>query len=161
MNYHKTVQDIKNLLFKSNCWFEVFEHEPVRTSEQAAQVRTGYSLAQGAKAIILRVKKNNEKKFVMLVLPGDQKFDKKKIKALFETDDFRFATESEVIELTGGVLPGGIPPFGNLFGFDVFADPKVFENEKIIFNAGDKRISLAMKSADYKLVVNPKVASII
>jgi prolyl-tRNA editing enzyme YbaK/EbsC (Cys-tRNA(Pro) deacylase) len=54
--YHSTVSQIINLLEKNNYWFEIFEHEPVRTSDEAARTRNGYSLHQGAKALIVRVK---------------------------------------------------------------------------------------------------------
>ena len=63
-------------------------------------------------------------------------------------------------KITDGVLPGGIPPFGNLFGLPVFADASMFENEKIIFNAGDQRVSIGIKSADYRTLVNPTIADI-
>jgi len=58
-NYHPVVSQIIDLLEKNNCWFETFEHEPVRTSEEAAKIRTGYSINEGAKAIIIRVKISN------------------------------------------------------------------------------------------------------
>ena len=142
-------------------WYEYFEHEPVRTSEEAAKIRTGYTLAQGAKALIVRVKKSNaDKYFAMLVIPGDLKFDIKKVKAILEAKDIRFATEDEVSDITKGIKVGGVPPFGNLFEIDVYADSKVFNNDKIVFNAGDKKASIAMNTGDYKLVVNPNVADL-
>jgi Ala-tRNA(Pro) deacylase len=97
---------------------------------------------------------------VVLVFPADLRFDKEKVKTLFGARDVRFATESEVTSLTGGVQVGGVPPFGNLFGLEVVADPKLFENERIVFNAGDRRFSVAMRSADYDKLVNPMVESI-
>lgn len=160
--YHPLVEQIINLLKQENCWFETFEHEEVRTSEQAAQVRTGYSLHQGAKAIILKVYfPGNEERFVMLVIPGDCRFDTKKVKEILNAKNLRFATEEEVIKVTNGVLPGGVPPFGNLFNLEVFADKTLFENEKIIFNAGDKKFSIASKSSDYQKLVSPKITSLL
>lgn len=160
--YHPLVEQIINLLKQENFWFETFEHEPVRTSEQAAQVRTGYNLHQGAKAIIVKVYlQENKEKFLMLVIPGDCRFDTKKVKAVLNAKNLRFATEKEVIKVTNGVLPGGVPPFGNLFNLEVYADKTLFENEKIIFNAGDKRFSIAIKSADYQKLVSPEITSLI
>lgn len=160
--YHKVVSEILNLLKKNKCWYEIFEHEPVRTSEEAAKIRTGYNLHQGAKAMIVRVKRSeSDKKFVMLVLPADLRFDNSKIKTLFGAKDIRFATEEEVLRLTGGVQVGGVPPFGNLFGLEIVADSKLLENEKIVFNAGDRRFSVAMKSEDYRDIVNPLVERIV
>lgn len=162
MDYHPITKEITSLLTANGAWFETFEHEPVRTSEEAAQIRHGYTLHQGAKAILLRVKINETGKyFVMLVMPGDRQFDKTRVKKYFHARDVRFATEAEVSELTGGILPGGVPPFGNLFHLRVIADPTLFENEKIIFNAGDRSFSVAMLAQDYQRLVNPEVEPII
>lgn len=158
MEYHATVSKILDLLQTNHCWHETFQHEPVRTSEEAARTRPGYTLHQGAKAMIVRVK-NPQPKFVMLVLPADLRFDNAKVKSFLSAKDLRFATEQEIGELTGGVQPGAVPPFGNLFGLDVVVDPTLFENERIVFNAGDRCFSLAMKSEDYKRLVNPQVRS--
>ena len=123
MEYHKVTMQITDLLKKHGVWFETFTHAPVRTSEEAAQVRDGYTLQQGAKAIIVRVKiTNTNRKFVMLVIPGDVRFDTGKVKRLFAAKDMRFATEEEVVKLTDGVQPGGVPPFGNLFGLEIIAE---------------------------------------
>jgi len=171
MPYHRVTEKITSILKENNCWFETFEHAPVRTSEEAAKLRTGYELCQGAKAIIARVRgvssasaeapARQGKHFVMFIIPGDQKFDKDKIKSEFGLGDLRFALENEVAEITDNVLPGGVPPFGNLFGLEVYMDKGVLENEKIIFNAGDRSFSVGMKSADYVKLVNPKIGSIV
>jgi len=162
MDYHPVTTQITELLTSTGASFETFEHEPVRTSEQAAQTRPGYALRQGAKAILLRVKRTEaDKFFAMLVMPADRQFDKNKVKHCFSARDLRFATEGEVKDLTGGIEPGGVPPFGNLFGLRVVADPTLFENERIVFNAGDRRFSVAMYSADYRRLVNPEVIDIV
>jgi prolyl-tRNA editing enzyme YbaK/EbsC (Cys-tRNA(Pro) deacylase) len=162
MKYHQITETIQKLLTDSDSWFETFEHEPVRTSEEAAKARPGYSLHQGAKAMVVRIKKSkSDKEFVMLVFPADLRFDNKKVKDYFHAKDIRFATEQEVIEITDGVKIGAVPPFGNLFNIKVVVDPKLLKNEKIIFNAGDRSFSIAMKSKDYKKLVNPKVIDIV
>ncbi|MCY4019118.1 MAG: hypothetical protein OXG39_06890 [Chloroflexi bacterium] len=159
---HTVVGRIKALLDAEGCWYESFEHEPVRTSEEAAATRPGYALHQGAKAIILRVKRSKRDKFfVMLVLPADRRFDAKAVKDYFKARDIRFASEAEVATLTGGIQPGGVPPFGNLFDLAVFATPQLFAVERIVFNAGDRRYSLAMRSADYRELAQPEVFSFV
>lgn len=161
MSYHPVTEKITGILTERNCWFETFEHEPVRTSEEASKVRTGYTADQGAKAIIARVKKAGEGKiFVMFVLQGSKKFDTAKIKEQFGLSDIRFALEEEVFKITDGVLPGGVPPFGNIFGLKVYVDRGLLQNEKIVFNAGDRSFSVGMKSADYVNIVNPLIGVI-
>jgi prolyl-tRNA editing enzyme YbaK/EbsC (Cys-tRNA(Pro) deacylase) len=162
MKYHPIVKKIIDTLTERSVVFETFEHAPVRTSEEAAALRPEYSLHQGAKALIVKIKPHREgKEFVMLVFPADARFDPKKVKPLLGAKEINFATEEEVLKITGGVLVGGVPPFGNLFGLDVFADHSLFANDEIIFNAGDRSFSIAMKSADYKRTVNPIVADIV
>lgn len=158
-SYHPVTEKITNLLKQNNFWFETFEHESVRTSEEAAKIRPGYNLKQGAKALILKIKRYRHS-YLMVVLPGDLKFDSKKLKALTGISESTFASESEVGTITNGVLVGGVPPFGNLFGLDVYADLKLFDNEKIAFNAGDRCFSVGMKSADYRSLVKPQVGNL-
>ncbi len=161
MNYHPVTEKIKDLLRKKEMWFETFQHGPVRTSDEAAKVRTGYDLKQGAKAIILKVKKQNrQREYVMLVLPGHLRFDSKKTKKVLGAKDVTFASEEKVLEITEGVQPGGVPPLGNLFGLKVIVDEELLKNEKIVFNAGDKRYSIAMKAKDFISLVDPIVKSI-
>jgi len=164
--YHPTVQQIKDLLDQHNVEYKTFEHEEVRTSEEAAAVRPEYNLSQGAKALIVRIKRKNvppesEKQFVQLVVPGDTKFDPKKARAALDAKDIRFATEDEVFKITTGVKPGGVPPFGNLFGLNVYLDKSLLQHDETIFNAGDRRYSIALKTQDYLKVVNPSVVSIV
>ncbi len=162
MAYHPVVQQILDLIRQRGSWHETFEHGEVLTSEQAAQTRPGYTLGQGVKAMIVKAyTSKSDGRFVMLTFPADRKFDSKKVQTALGVKNLRFATMEEVTEATGGVQPGGVPPFGNLFGLDMYADPAIFENEKIVFNAGDRKFSVAIKSADWKNLVNPKPANII
>lgn len=159
-SYHPVSTEIVDILRKNKLLFETFEHEAVRTSEEAAKVRHGYSIEQGAKALIVRIKSKDQNEFVMLVMPAHLRLDTKKAKLYLQIKDLRFATEEEVGKVTGGVLVGGVPPFGNIFHIKTIVDPKLFLNEKIVFNAGDRRYSVAMLSQDYKKIVNPTITDI-
>lgn len=154
VDYHPVVKQITDLLMSHSLWFETFTHEPVTTSEEAAKTRPGYTLEQGAKALIVKLeKRSKETEFCMLVLPAHLKLDSKKVKKALDVKNIRFASEEEILTLTHGVQRGAIPPFGNLFGIKVYVDPLLFANEKIVFNAGDRRFSVAMKSQDFKTLV--------
>jgi Ala-tRNA(Pro) deacylase len=161
MEYHPLTTKIQNWLKENEAEYKYYEHEPVRTSEEAAKVRPDYSLEQGAKAIIVRIKRaGGIVEYAMLVLPGHLKFDGKKIKKIFGTKEITFATEEEISELTDGVQIGGIPPLGNLFGLKVLADKKMLDTDTIIFNAGDRSVSVAINSNDYVSLVKPEIVDI-
>lgn len=117
MDYHPTVKQIIDILKTHTYWYETFTHLPVTTSEEAAKTRPGYTLEQGAKALIVKMeKRNKETEFCMLVLPAHLKLDSKKIKQSLNIKNIRFASEGEINTITHGVQRGAIPPFGNLFG---------------------------------------------
>ena len=152
--YNKLIELLKG----NNIEYLEYRHEPVRTSEEAVKTRPGISLSQGAKALIVKIYPSKE--FIMLVVPGDKRFDTSLVKKVLNITELRFATEEEVVKITDGVLPGGVPPFGNLFNIPVFVDPKLLENEKIAFNAGDKGISIIMNPKDYVTLSKCNLVSI-
>lgn len=154
---HKKTSELINRFIANGTWFEVFIHEPVRTSEEASKIRHGYTIKNGAKALILKT----ELGFVMIVVPGDAKFDKVKVKTLLKIKDLRFATEDEVGDITDGVLVGGVPPFGSAFGLKTYVDPAVLKNEKIIFNCADRTVSVGMLSSQYTLIENPEIVDLV
>lgn len=158
---NKTTEQILSQLKESNSWFETFTHEPVLTSEQAAKVRPGYSLEQGAKALVLKTtNKSKESKCIMVVLAAHTSLDSKALKNELDLREMRFVTQEELSELTGGILPGAVPPFGNLFNLDVFVTQSLLKNEKIVFNAGERTFSIAMYLKDYLTLVQPTILSI-
>jgi len=122
--------------------FEVLEHAPVRTSEEAARVR-GTRLEQGAKALVVRA----QDRFVHCVLPAHLKADSAALRAIVGTRTLRFATREELRELTG-CEPGAVPPFGNLFGLPVLLDEALCVNERVVFNAGSNGVSITMRCED-------------
>jgi Ala-tRNA(Pro) deacylase len=122
--------------------FEVLEHAPVRTSEEAARVR-GTRLEQGAKALVVRA----DECFVHCVLPASRRADNAALRGLVGTRKLRFATREELLALTG-CEPGAVPPFGNLFGLPVLLDEALCANEHVVFNAGSPSTSITMRCAD-------------
>jgi Ala-tRNA(Pro) deacylase len=140
---------IKDKLIEAKVPFEVSNHEPVFTSEQAAAVR-GAPLGSGAKALVVKAGES----FALLVIPADRKLDSKKARANLRVKAIRFASKEEVLELTA-LEPGSIPPFGSLFNLRTYADPALAANASINFNAGDHSISVEMTHADFVKAEQP------
>jgi prolyl-tRNA editing enzyme YbaK/EbsC (Cys-tRNA(Pro) deacylase) len=143
---------LERWLRESGVEFRLFEHEPVRTSEEAARVR-GTPLEQGAKALVVRA----EDHYVHLVLPAHLKADNAALRTLLGTRQVRFATADELRELTGCV-PGGVPPFGNLFDLQVLIDEALTANETIAFNAGSNAVSITMRADDFVRLSRGRIA---
>lgn len=128
--------------------YEVITHEPVYTSEEAANIR-GLGLKTGAKSLLLKVNSD----FNMFVLPGDQKLDSKKLKQVTRSKKVRFATPNEVEAITGTQI-GAVYPFGEVAFVKMFVDRKLAENEIIAFNPGVHHKSIIMSFNEYKRVTN-------
>ena len=90
----------------------------------------------------------------MLVLPAHKKIDFGKVKTMLNSKSVSFATAEEVQKVTQ-CIPGGVPPFGNLFGIPVYMDRELLENTVINFNAGLQTVSIEMKVQDWLKIVNP------
>jgi len=142
---------IEELLNARGAGFEVLRHEPVYTSEEAAEIR-GTPLASGAKALVCKA----DGRFVMFVIPADRKLASREVRRARRWRKLRFADRDEVERLTG-LEPGSIPPFGSLFGLPTLCDQRLGENETINFNAGDHSVSVSMRYEDYVRVESPEL----
>ena len=130
--------------------FTLHTHDPVTTSEDAARVRDGYTLSQGSKALIVRVVGSRISRYCQLVIPGDKKFSEKKVCDLCDAQSVSLVSTHELDTLTSGIQPGGVPPLGFLFTIPVIADHGVFSNTEMVFNCGDRRVSVAIPTDAFK-----------
>ena len=151
------VKSIRDLLDRENVDYDYLEHAEAVSAEAVAELRPGYTLGEGSKALM--VSAGGE--VVQLVIPGDKKFSNSKVRKLLGVQQLRFLTEEELGDVTGGVLPGGTPPFGNLFGIRVYADEGVVSRDRMIFSAGLRSVSIGVRVEDYVRLVNPTVADIV
>ncbi len=145
-----TLQAICDLLDAHQVPYRLSHHEPTYTSEQSAAVR-GESMRIGGKALVMKI----AEEFRLFVLSAELRVDSKAVKKYFGVSKIRFADRNELLELTG-LVPGAIPPFGRpILPFDLYADPSVFENDRIAFNAGSLTDSIVMSTADYRHLAQP------
>jgi len=122
--------------------FELVQHAPVFTSEEAARVR-GTPLEAGAKALVVRA----DGRPVQVVLPGHRRVDQGRLRAILGARKLRFVSPDELAALTG-CRPGAVPPFGNLFELPVFLDAELAGAPRVAFNAGGNSVSVIMRGED-------------
>ncbi|MBS3168519.1 hypothetical protein J4216_05305 [Candidatus Woesearchaeota archaeon] len=142
---------IKKFLDENKINYEVIDHEPVYTSEDAARIRNA-DLKQGAKSMIIRSNGN----FYNFVLSASKKIDWKKVKEILGNNSASFATPEEVIKNIHCEI-GSVPPFGNLYDLKIYCDSSLLENEEIEFNAGLHTRSIRMKAKDWAQCVKPEI----
>jgi prolyl-tRNA editing enzyme YbaK/EbsC (Cys-tRNA(Pro) deacylase) len=145
------LERIRAWLIAENVPFREVHHEPTRTSEESAQAR-GEELRVGGKALLIKV----DDVFRLFVLSAARKLDSAAIKKQFAARKTRFASPEELLE-SSGLVPGSVPPFGQpILPFPLYADPSVFENERIAFNAGSLTDSIVMPTEDYRRLAQPE-----
>lgn len=149
----KIYEAIINLLNKNNIIYQLFEHEPVYTSADAARIRQTKE-TQGAKALVFLA----DKKPILLVLPGNKKVDTKTFKKTYEIRDLSFAKPEQVLELTNLEI-GAIPPLGNIMNLPTYVDKSLLNEEEIAFNAGAHTKSIKMKTEDFLKLCQPEINS--
>jgi Ala-tRNA(Pro) deacylase len=93
----------------------------------------------------------------MAVLPASYQVDFDVLKELLGTKNVTLASEFDFKNLFPDCELGAMPPFGNLYGMEVYAAESLNENEEIAFNAGSHTELIRLKYSDYKQLVQPKI----
>jgi len=96
-------------------------------------------------------------KLAMAVLPASRQVDLALLAEVGAVTDVRLATEEEFAECFPGCELGAMPPFGNLYGMDVYVAESLAEDEEIAFNAGSHTELIRLRYADFERLVHPRV----
>jgi Ala-tRNA(Pro) deacylase len=144
---------LKEYLDSQHVRYDVLTHKEVYTASEIAQTLhvPGRALA---KVVIVKA----DDRFVMTVLPATWKVDLKRLQEVFGTTHVRLATESEFQSLFPDCEVGTMPPFGHLYGLDVYVDRCLAEDEEIVFQAGTHMDAVKLRYEDYARLEEPKVA---
>ncbi|GAA3368636.1 YbaK/prolyl-tRNA synthetase associated domain-containing protein [Streptomyces sannanensis] len=159
MNEHDVYAKLIGLLDERGAVYRVIEHEPQGATEAVSKLR-GNTLAQAAKCIVLMVKTGKKtRRYVLAVVPGDRRVDLNAVKELVGGTYAGFATP-EVAERLAGSVSGTILPFSFDPELEPVVDPGLLVHEEIFFNAARLDRSLALRTADYTAIAEPRTAAI-
>ncbi|MBI2440356.1 MAG: YbaK/EbsC family protein [Lentisphaerae bacterium] len=136
-------ENILNLLKERQIPHEVLEHPPVYTNAAMAEA-LGVALGETVKNIMLET---SEGEIILVVLPGDQRFDAKRLSTKAETKRVSFAKPDKVKEFAGCEV-GCVPPFGHVKSVRVFLDPALLAKGQVYFNPASHTRSVRLAAAD-------------
>jgi Ala-tRNA(Pro) deacylase len=148
----KEAEKILSIFKENNVTYQLYEHEPVYTSQEAAKIR-GVELKTGCKSMVLKTK---DGKFVLANVAADRKIDLKKLERMLDRK-LSFASKEEVLQTTN-CESGSVPPFGKLFGLPTFLDESVLENDFVNFNIGMLTRSVKISKQDLLKVMDPTIS---
>lgn len=93
----------------------------------------------------------------MAVVPASRKVVLDLLRKGTAARSLELAQEQEFRDQFPGCEVGAMPPFGNLFGMEVFVDPHLAEDEVIAFNAGSHSELVQMAYKDFERLVKPRL----
>ncbi len=96
-------------------------------------------------------------KMAMAVLPASFRIDFDLLKDACDAERAELATEQEFRDAFPECELGAMPPFGNLYGMEVFVAPSLAEDEEIAFNAGSHTELIRLAYRDFERLVQLKL----
>ncbi|MCW5963496.1 MAG: YbaK/EbsC family protein [Bryobacterales bacterium] len=110
-----------------------------------------------AKTVIVKL----DGKMAMAVLPASFSLDLSLLREAAGGANVALAAEAEFRDLFPGCETGAMPPFGSLYGMDVFVDTHLVYDEQIAFNAGTHTELVQLDYKDFERLAKPKVAKLV
>ncbi|NMW20207.1 MAG: YbaK/EbsC family protein [Chlorobiaceae bacterium] len=149
------IRKLREFLDSHAVKYFVVSHSPAYTAQEVAA-----SAHVPGKELAKTVMVNIDGKMAMVILPASRQLDFELLRELTKTRDVELACEKEFAGLFPECEIGAMPPFGNLFGMEVFVSEELEADDEIAFNAGAHTELLRLSYDDYKKLVHPKVAKL-
>jgi Ala-tRNA(Pro) deacylase len=143
---------LRDFLDRNEIRYVTITHSPAYTAQGIAASAhiPGRELA---KTVMVKLDGN----LAMAVLPASRKVDLDHLRQVSGAQRAELCEESEFKDAFPGCEVGAMPPFGNLYGMEVYAEESLEQDEEIAFNAGTHTELFRMNYADFKRLVQPKV----
>lgn len=106
-----------------------------------------------AKTVIVNI----DDALAMVVLPASYHVDLDLMREVTGGKNVTIAHERDFQNCFPGCETGAMPPFGNLYGMEVFASRALTEDKEIAFNAGSHYELIKLAYKDFERLVNPKI----
>jgi Ala-tRNA(Pro) deacylase len=146
------VRKLLEFLDRERVPYSVINHHPTYTSHDTA-VSAHIPEKELAKTVIIKI----DGKMAMAVLPGSYKVVLDMLKKATHSNRVELATEKEFRDMFPECEIGAMPPFGNLYGMEVFMAQSLADDNEIAFNAGTHTELIKLSLRDYENLVHPKM----
>ena len=146
------VQRLKEFLDSHSIKYITISHSRAFTAQETA-ASAHVPVKELAKTVLVKI----DGKMAMAVLPASCKVDFDLLKKAASAATIEIANEKEFKDLFPDCEIGAMPPFGNLYGMEVFVTNSLTEDREIAFNAGSHRELVKLAYKDFEQLVKPKV----
>lgn len=141
---------LREFLDKNRIKYLVISHSVAYTAQGIAAL-THTPGKELAKTVILSI----DGRLAMAVVPASFKVDLLRLRKHLRADSVELASEAEFRDQFPDCETGAMPPFGNLYNMEVFADESLALDKEIAFNAGSHRELVRMSFGDFQRLVKP------
>lgn len=143
---------LRQYLDENEIKYIVISHSPAFTAQGIAALAhiPGRELA---KTVIVKL----DDRLAMAVLPASLHVNLTALKNGAGVKSAQLASEEDFKNRFPECETGAMPPFGNLYGMDVFADESLTRDKEIAFNACSHRELIRLAWNDYQKLVKPHV----
>lgn len=149
------LKKLREFLDSHDTRYVVISHSRAYTAPETAE-SAHIKGQEFAKTIIVKL----DGEMAMAILPASEKVDLDLLAAAADADKAELASEHEFQSRFPECEVGAMPPFGNLYGMDVYVEEGMTRDEKIAFNAGAHTELVQMSFNDFVNLVEPKVVRI-
>jgi Ala-tRNA(Pro) deacylase len=146
---------LKEFLDQHDIKYVSISHSPTYTAQEIA-ASAHIPGREFAKTVM--VKLNN--RMAMVVLPAPDQVDFERLKEDTDAETVELADEQEFEAWFPECDVGAMPPFGNLYGVQVFVSKALTADEEITFNAGTHTELIRLAYRDFERLVKPKVVDL-
>jgi Ala-tRNA(Pro) deacylase len=146
---------LREFLDAHNVKYLVISHSVAYTAQGIAAL-THTPGKELAKTVMVMI----DGRLAMAVVPASNRVDLFKLKKYLGAETVELATEAEFRDRFPDCETGAMPPFGNLYGMDVFVDEFLALDKEIAFNAGSHRELVRMAFADFRDLVKPALIAL-
>ena len=146
------VKKLLQFLDENKVRYITIRHSSAFTAQEIA-AKAHISGKELAKTVMIKILG----KMAMAVLPASFIIDFDSLKKIFGTNNVFLATEHEFKNLFPDCELGAMPPFGNLYGMEVYVAETLAQDKEISFNAGSHVELIKLSYKDYERLVKPRI----
>ena len=145
-------KSLREYLDSQHVPYSTISHRPTYTAQEIA-AKAHISGKDLAKTVMVKL----DGKMVMAVVPAAYHVNFHLLKEATGATNIELAREDEFMDFFPDLDVGAMPPFGNLYGLDVYVAESLAEDEVIAFNAGTHTDLIKMAFVTYARLVKPKI----
>ena len=146
------INKLKQYLDDNKVKYVTIHHSRAYTMQKAAE----YAHISG-KAVAKTVMVKIDGKMAMAVLPAPEHVDLDLLKGAARARSVELAGEQEFKNLFPQCDVGAMPPFGNIYGLDVYVEEGLREDAMIAFKAGSHEELIELAYNDFERLVKPRI----